>query len=265
MYDDVKPPPRAWGSVLGSLEQAGYLTLFLGRVALRIGALPTITNPVAKELRFIGARSTLVVAVAGLFIGMVVAVQFYDTLVRFGSVGLLGSVVGLSLVRELTPVVTALMVIARAGSSMAAEIGIMRTDHQVDALECMGIDPYRYLILPKLTATVFSLPLLVALFTVVGVLGGYLVGVLGLGVGSGTYFEGLYSSVQPKDLLMGMLKAITFGFVIGWICTGKGFLIHFSDAGQTGAAGVSQATTEAVVAAAIGILFADYVISAILV
>ena len=248
--------PRAW------LEMVGYLVIFLVQAIRTTPHLVRRSPQLAAELRFVGTRSTLVIAISGGFIGMVVAVQFYDTLVRFGSVGLLGSAVGLALTRELAPVVTALMVIARVGSSMAAELGIMRADHQIDALECMAINPFQLLVLPKLAAIIISLPILVALFIVVGTFGGYAVGVLGLGLPSGVYLEALYSAVHTQDLLMALVKALTFGLVCGWICIGKGFLIHRTASGLQGSAGVSKNTTEAVVAAAVATLFVDYVLTA---
>ena len=205
-----------------------------------------------------------VTAVAGGFVGMVVALQFYDTLVRFGSVSLLGAAVGLSLIRELAPVLTALIVIGRAGSAMCAEIGIMRSDNQIDALECMAIDPYAYLIAPRFIATVIAVPLLTAIFNVIGIIGGWFVGVVIFGLSEGAYFVGISDSIVWDDVLMDLVKALSFGVIIVWICTGRGFLLHLDHRPTFGAEGVSRTTTDAVVSASIAVLFADYIISAVM-
>jgi phospholipid/cholesterol/gamma-HCH transport system permease protein len=195
----------------------------------------------------------------------VVALQLHDTLVSFGSVSMLGSAVGLSLVRELGPVLTGLMVIGRAGSAMCSELGIMRSQDQIDALECMAIDPYHYLIAPRLVAGVVSLPLLVALCVTAGVAGGWFVGVALFGVSEGAYFQGMYDTVTWWDLLMGLSKSLAFGLLLGWLCCAKGFLLHLDRKGAFGAEGVSRVTTEAVVLSSIALLFTDYLISAYLV
>jgi phospholipid/cholesterol/gamma-HCH transport system permease protein len=243
----------------------------LGRFGLYAGAvLPRLLRPwrqfpvTVRQLHFIGGRAVGVIAVAGGFVGMVVALQFHDTLVRFGAVGLLGAAVGLSLVRELAPVLTALIVIGRAGSAMCAELGIMRSDQQIDALECMAIDPYDYLIAPRFVATLVAVPLLTALFNVVGIGGGWLMSVTVFDLGGGAYFAGMADSVLWRDIVMDVVKAVAFAFIIVWVCTGKGFLMHLAARPAFGAEGVSRTTTDAVVAASIAVLFADYVISALL-
>ncbi len=206
----------------------------------------------------------LVITVAGAFVGMVVALQFYDTLVRFGSVSLLGSAVGLSLIRELGPVLTALIIIGRAGSATCAEIGIMRSDNQIDALECMAIDPYRYLLFPRFVAFLIAVPLLTAIFNVIGIFGGWFVGVAVFKVNQGAYFQSMADSVLLHDLNMGVTKSIIFSLLIVWICAGKSFLMHLNRSMVFGAEGVSRVTTDAVVAASISVLFADYIISALM-
>jgi phospholipid/cholesterol/gamma-HCH transport system permease protein len=247
------------------VQQTGRMTMFLLVASSRILMPPYKLFPVIKQIHFIGARSVLVILVAGVFVGMVVALQFYDTLVRFGSVSLLGSAVGLSLIRELGPVLTALMVIGRAGSAICAEIGIMRSEEQIDALECMAIDPYKFLIAPKLVAGIISLPLLTSLFDVVGLFGGYMVGVGLFDVSSGAYFQGMYDTVLWSDIQMGLVKSLVFGLLIVWICAAKGFFLHLERVGAYGAEGVSRITTNAVVLSSISMLFADYLISSIMV
>ena len=242
----------------------GRLGLFLGQVVLHVARPWRQWRATLNQIHFIGARSVTVIAVAGGFVGMVVALQFYDTLVRFGSVSLLGAAVGLSLIRELAPVLTALIVIGRAGSAMCAEIGIMRSDNQIDALECMAIDPYGYLIAPRFIATIIAVPLLTAIFNVIGIVGGWFIGVVIFGLSEGSYFVGISDSIVWKDVLMDLVKAFSFGFIIVWICTGRGFLMHLDYRPAFGAEGVSRTTTDAVVAASIAVLFTDYIISALM-
>lgn len=245
-------------------EELGRLSMFLANTALQALRPPLEFGLILKQLHFVGARSVVVIAVAGTFVGMVVALQFYDTLVRFGSVSLLGSAVGLSLVRELGPVLTALIIIGRAGSATCAEIGIMRTDNQIDALECMAIDPIRYLLVPRFFAFLIAVPLLTAIFDVVGIFGGWLVAVAMFEVNQGAYFQSMADSIVQHDLNMGMAKSIAFSLIMVWICTGKGFLMHLNRSIVFGAEGVSKVTTDAVVASSISILCADYVISALM-
>jgi phospholipid/cholesterol/gamma-HCH transport system permease protein len=246
------------------LERFGRAGIFLAHGTWQILAPPWRLYPIAKQIHFIGARSLLVIVVAGTFVGMVVALQFYDTLVRFGSISLLGAAVGLSLMRELGPVLTALVVIGRAGSAICAEISIMRNEHQIDALECMAIDPYKHLIAPRLAAALISVPLLTAIFITVGIIGGYFVGVILFDVSPGAYLGGMYDSVLGRDLLMGTSKAIVFGLLMIWIATAKGFFLHLEPDGAHGSEGVSRVTTDAVVLSSIAVLFADYILSAII-
>ena len=250
---------------LSILERWGRMGIFLGLAFAKSVSPPFRIFPIVKQINFIGARSTLVILVAGAFVGMVVALQFYNTLVRFGSVSLMGAAVGLSLIRELAPVLTALMVIGRAGSAICAEIGIMRSDEQIDALECMSIDPIRYLMVPRLIAALISVPLLTAIFNVIGILGGWLVGVVLFDVSVGAYFQGMYDTVLWSDINMGLTKSIVFGILIIWIATSKGYFMHLESAGAQGAEGVSHVTTEAVVASSIAVLCADYLISAVMI
>jgi phospholipid/cholesterol/gamma-HCH transport system permease protein len=189
---------------------------------------------------------------------MVLGLQGFYTLNRFGSTALLGPMVALSLIKELGPVLTALMVTGRAGSAMTAEIGIMRTTEQIDAMEIMGINPFRYLIVPKLIAGIFVLPLLTAIFNVVGIFGGYLIGGKLLGIGEGTYFGEMANYVRIEDVLEGIYKSLSFGVLITWVCCYKGYYAGF------GAEGVSKATTQAVVLSSVLVLFWDYIMTSLL-
>jgi phospholipid/cholesterol/gamma-HCH transport system permease protein len=246
------------------MDQAGRMLLLLLRSLAAIARPPYDLRALLKQIYFIGARSSFVILVAGTFTGMILALQFYNTLDRFGSMELLGSTTALALVRELGPVLAALMVIARAGSAITAEIGIMRTSEQIDALECMGIDPHKFLIAPKIVAGVISVPLLTSIFNVVGIIGGYLVGVVAFGLSQGDYFESMYAGVEWNDVAMGFYKSILFGLVVTWLTAAKGFYLHLERGGAYGAEGVSRVTTSAVVLAAIAVLFGDYVIGAIM-
>ena len=249
-----------WFDLLFRLGRSG---LFLVTAFFRGSLPPYKIYPLIKQVYFIGARSSLVILISGAFVGMVVALQFHDTLVRFGSVSLLGSAVGLSLIRELGPVLTALMVIGRAGSAICAEISIMRNEQQIDALECMASDTYRYLIAPRIFAGIISLPLLTAIFIVVGILGGYFVGVILFEVSPGAYFNGMYETVLWRDIVMGFTKSVVFGLLIVWIATIKGFYLHL-ETNAFGSEGVSLVTTDAVVISSIAVLCFDYLISAII-
>ena len=249
---------------LQKTRRFGLAGIFLFETILTIFSPPYSIHRLLKQIAFIGARSMLVIIVAGLFVGMVLALQFYDTLIRFGSISLLGSAVGLSLIRELGPVLTALMVIGRAGSAMCAEIGIMRVDNQIDALECMAIDPYRYLFAPRILAGIISVPLLTAIFILVGIFGGYFVGVILFGVSPGAYFQSMSDTVLIRDLFMGFSKSIVFGLLIVWVACDMGFHLHKDRRGVYGSEGVSRITTESVVFSSIAILFSDYLLSALI-
>ncbi len=246
------------------LEMFGRMGVFLFNSLVSVVKPPYKISPIVEQINFIGSRSIFVIFFTGAFTGMVLGLQGYYTLRKFGSEGLLGSAVALSMIRELGPVLAAIMVIGRAGSAMCAEVGIMRNTEQIDALECMAIDPYKYLMVPKFVAGVISVPLLTAIFDVVGILGGYLVGVAMLGVSKGAYFQSMYDSVVWQDVKMGLVKSLVFGLLIIWISTAKGYYLHLERSGGFGAFGVSKATTSAVVLASVSVLVWDYLLSAIM-
>jgi len=245
------------------LSDLGSMGLFLLQSIRNIFKMPFRFQALLKEIKSIGANSFVVIFFTAAFTGMVLGVQGYYTLSKFGSEGLLGSAVALSLIRELGPVLTALMVTGRAGSAMCAELGIMRITQQVDALECMTIDPYRFLITPKFLATLIAVPMLTLMFDVVGIFGGYLSGVVLLGVNPGAFFSGMEQSVLNKDVNLGIIKSFVFAVIIVWICTGRGFLLYRSRSGF-GAGSVSRATTHAVVLSSITVLLWDYLLTAML-
>ena len=249
---------------LAFLQRGGRMGIFLVASLASMMRPPFKLDPVLRQVHFIGAKSVFVIVFTAAFTGMVLGLQGYYTLRKFGSEGLLGSAVALSLLRELGPVLTALMVIGRAGSAICAEIGIMRNSEQIDALECMAIDPYKYLMAPKFVGGILAVPLLTFIFDVVGIGGGYMAGVVMLKVNSGSFFEGMYSSVAWQDVEMGIVKSFVFGLLIIWISAVKGYYVHMEKDGGFGAEGVSRTTTNAVVMASIMVLVWDYLISAIL-
>ena len=245
-------------TVLALLMYLGRLGLFLGQALLLIFIPPLKVRRLVRQMHFIGARSLLVITLTGLFAGMVLALQGYYTLRRFGSEAFLGPAVAISLITELGPVLSALMVTGRAGSALAAEISVMRITEQIDALEVMALNPMRYLAVPNLLAGTFVMPLLSALFDVVGIYGGYLIGVQLLGVSSGTYFNGIADTVDLSDVTTGLYKSLTFGLLISFICCFKGYYAEY------GAEGVGKATTEAVVFSSVMILVMDYFLNSVL-
>ncbi len=223
------------------IEKTGNSVIFLFSVISFLFRSKFKIRLFIKQIYDIGFGSILIVMLTGLFTGMVLALQGFYTLQKFGSESLLGPAVALSLIRELGPVLTALVVTGRAGSAMAAEIGIMVITEQVDALKSMAVEPLKQLILPRILSGILVFPLLTAMFNLLGIFGGYLVGVKLLGLNSGVYFGEMSSKVEMSDLIGGFWKSLAFGLFVVWICTYKGY--HCGH----GAEGVSKATTSAVV------------------
>jgi phospholipid/cholesterol/gamma-HCH transport system permease protein len=253
------------GSVaLHYVNEAGRMGIFLFHSLLSIVKPPYKIYPIIKQIYIIGTLSVFVIFFTGGFTGMVLGLQGYHTLSKFGAESTLGSVVALSLIRELGPVLAALMVTGRAGSAICAEIGIMRISEQIDALECMAIDPHKYIISAKFVAGILSVPLLTAIFNVVGIFGGFLVGVGLLGGNEGAYFSSIYRNVGFEDIYMGILKPVFFGLIIIWICSFKGYFVHLTKGGGFGAEGVSRVTTDAVVMSSVSILIFDYILTSVL-
>ena len=245
------------------VSELGAVTIFFVYGFILIFSLPFQFRKIVQQIYFIGVKSFLIISLIGLFTGMVLGLQGYYSLVKFGSEGMLGAAVALSLIRELGPVLTALMVIGRAGSSIAAEIGIMRISEQIDALDTMDINPMRYLVSPRIAASIISFPLLTALFDVIGILGGYLTGVVLLGVNSGIFFNRIYDSVVAKDITGGFIKSLVFALLVSTICCYQGYFTHMRPGGF-GAKGVSLATTSAVVISCVSVLVVDYVLTSFL-
>ena len=248
---------------IGWVDNLGAAAIFLGKAVLLIFR-PKQVPGIIQQVYYIGARSITIIMLVGFFTGMVLGLQSYHALVKFGAQGALGTLVALSLIRELGPVLTAIMITARAGSAMTAEIGIQRISEQIDALDTMRIDPLRFLISPRIAASIISFPLLTALFDLIGILGGFLSGVVLLGVNAGTYFHRVQSSVEMKDITDGFIKALVFAVIVTTVCCYQGYFTH-TRTDSYGAKGVSLSTTSAVVLSCVLILVADYVVTSFLI
>ncbi len=244
-------------------RELGRIAIFFTKGLLFIFHPPFQWTKIVRQIYFIGMKSTFVVCLTGAFTGMVMGLQGYYSLSQFGSTGFLGPAVALSLIRELGPVLTAIMITGRAGSAIAAEIGIMRISEQIDALETMDIDPVRFLISPKIAAALISFPLLTAMFDVVGIFGGWLTASMLLDMNPIIYFSRIQSSVLMADVSGGFLKSVVFAVVVVTISCYQGYSTH-TRLGGFGAEGVSNSTTTAVVQSCVLILITDYVLTSLL-
>ncbi len=243
---------------LSLLKELGRMFIFLINAVLTIFRPPFKFKMLMRQIRFLGSKSIVVILLTGSFTGMVLALQIYYTLIKFGSEAMLGPAVALSIIRELGPVLSALMVTGRAGSALTAEIGIMRITEQIDALMSMALNPIRYLITPNVLAALISFPLLTAIFDLIGIYGGYFVAVKLLGLSAGTYFSQMELYVEMEDIRVGLYKSLSFGVIVSWVCCYKGYFTGY------GAEGVSKATTSAVVMSSVLILIWDYFLGSVL-
>jgi phospholipid/cholesterol/gamma-HCH transport system permease protein len=252
-------PVEALGRVvMDVLQSLGRFGRFLVQAIAYVVVPPFKLGRLLDRINFIGFQSLTIVILTGGFTGMVLGLQVFVTLSRFGSEAFLGPALALSLIRELGPVLCAVFVTGLAGSALTAEIGIMRITEQIDALTVMALNPTRYLVVPAVVAGIITFPLMTAIFDVVGIFGGYLVGVELLGLSPGTYFGEMQTFVDWQDLMTGFWKALSFGIIVPWVCTYKGF--HCGH----GAEGVARATTQAVVLASVLILVWDYFLGSVL-
>ncbi|MFN2308508.1 MAG: lipid asymmetry maintenance ABC transporter permease subunit MlaE [Gammaproteobacteria bacterium] len=246
-------------SGLGVFERLGRGHLFLLRVLMAQPGLLARPRLVLMQIHSVGVLSLVIIVVSGLFVGMVMGLQGYNTLVDFGAEESLGVVVALSLVRELGPVVSALLFAGRAGSALTAEIGLMKATEQLSGMEMMAVDPIKRVIAPRFLAGVISMPLLAAIFSAIGVMGGYFVGVGLLGVDSGAYWSQMQAKVDLyEDIYNGVIKSVVFGVAATWIALYEGY-----DAVPT-SEGVSRATTRTVVHTALAVLGLDFVLTALM-
>jgi phospholipid/cholesterol/gamma-HCH transport system permease protein len=244
------------------ISNLGAAAIFFGLAFQRIFR-PKQFRKIMQQVFYIGAKSSNIVMLVGLFTGMVIGLQLYYTLRKVGSEGFLGSVVALSLIRELGPVLTAIMITARAGSAMTAEIGFLRISEQIDALYTMRIDPLRYLISPRIAASIISFPVLTAFFDLIGILGGYLTGVVLLGVNKGTYFYRIHAYVEMTDIRDGFIKSLVFALLVSTICCYQGYFAHLRT-DSYGSKSISLSTTSAVVLSCVMVLIADYAVTSLL-
>ncbi len=246
------------------VERSGRIFIFLFTGVIHVFTPPFQLFKIIEHTWFIGTKSMVVIMLTGIFTGMVLGLQGYYTLIKFGSEGMLGSAVALTLIRELGPVLTAIMITARAGSAMAAEIGVMRISEQIDALETMNINPIRFIFSPRIVASIISFPLLTAFFDVIGILGGYITGSLMLGINGGIYIYRVTDSVLMADVTGGFVKSFVFAIVVTTVCCSQGYFTHLQTRGGFGAKGVSFSTTNAVVNSCVMILIFDYLITYLL-
>ncbi len=243
---------------IGACGGAGRATVLLGRALGRLLRPPIRGRQIVQHVHFIGNQSVGIVLLTAMFTGMVLVLQGYDALVGFGSVAYLGPLVSLSLIRELGPVMAALMVTARAGSAIAASLATMRVTEQIDALEAMAVDPVGYLVSPRIVAALFCVPALTALFDLTGIAAGWLFGVTVLGIDGGVFMARTREAVGMDDVAIGFWKSLVFGVFVAWISTSRGYFA------RGGAMGVGQATTQAVILISVLVLAGDYVMSALL-
>ena len=240
-----------------SILRLGYATRFIALTLLNSGNSFLRVRLIIRELYFTGVLSMIIILISGLFVGMVLGYQGYQTLNTYGSESALGVLVALSLVRELGPVMSALLFASRAGSAMTAEIGLMKATEQLSAMEMMAVDPIARVVAPRFWAGVISMPLLAAMFSAMGVYGGYLVGVVIIGVDEGSFWSQMQSAVDfREDIVNGVIKSVVFGIAITWIALFEGY-----DALPT-AEGVSGATTRTVVTSSLAILGLDFILTA---
>src|SRR5882672_9930099 len=239
-----------------ALVKVGRVTLFLGRVVGQ--CLPSLSHPrlLVAQIYNAGGRSLIIVMLCGLFVGMVLGLQGYDLLQRFGSESALGVAAALGLVKELGPVITALLFAGRAGTSLTSEIGLMRATDQLTAMEMMAVDPVRRVVAPRFLGGIIAMPLLTAIFDVIGIFGAQLIGVGLLGVESGSFWSQMQSQVEHSDINEGLIKSLCFGLACSLMAVYEGY--H----AEPTAEGVGLATTRTVVSSAVLTLILDYMLTA---
>jgi phospholipid/cholesterol/gamma-HCH transport system permease protein len=250
---------RLGAGMSSHIWRIGFASRFLFYMLVHSGTALRRFHLTTAEIYFAGVLSLIIILVSGLFVGMVLGLQGYETLQRFGASESLGVLVALSLVRELGPVVAGLLFASRAGSAITAEIGLMKATEQLSAMEMMAVDPVARVVAPRFWGGVLSMPLLAALFSAMGVFGGYLVGVQLIGVDAGAFWSQMQAAVDLRnDILNGVYKSIVFGVAVTWIAVFEGY-----DAVPT-AEGVSRATTRTVVTSSLAILALDFVLTALM-
>lgn len=243
---------------IGFFSEAGRMLLLLIEVIKQVLKPPLKLERIFVQMEFIGVKSLFVVILVSTFTGMVLALQTYTGFRRFSAESMVGAIVALSLCRELGPVLTSIMVTARAGSAMAAEIGTMRVTEQIDALVVMAVNPVKYLIVPRIVASILVIPILTIISDYTGIVGGYIVGVKLLNINEGVYINRTIDLLEMSDIFNGLFKSVVFALLLSLIGCYKGYYT------KGGARGVGKATTEAVVLACVVIFIADYVLTSFL-
>ena len=246
------------GSVRGFLERVGAMTRFFGQVLWNSPATLLRFRLVVEQVYNTGALSLVIIMTCGLFVGMVLGLQGYEMLTRFGSEEYLGAGAALSLLKELGPVITALLFAGRAGTAIAAELGLMRATDQIAAMEIMAVDPVRRVVLPRFLGGVIAMPLLSAIFIAIGLFGAQLVGVQWFGVDQGSFWSQMRGSVELDDVSEGLIKGAVFGVACSLIAVYEGY--HAIPTAE----GVGRATTRTVVNSAVVTLFLDYILTALM-
>lgn len=242
-----------------AIESLGRATILLWNSLFWGGPGSAGFADLIKQIYSVGVRSLIIIIVAGFFVGMVLGLQGYTILVDFGSEAALGTMVSLTLLRELGPVVTALLFAGRAGSALTAEIGLMKATEQLSAMEMMGVDPYKRVITPRLWAGIISMPILALLFSTVGIWGGAFVAIDMVGIDEGAYWGNMQSSVEfYEDVIKGVIKSVVFGVVATWIAVYQGY-----DSMPT-SEGIGKATTQTVVISSLAVLGLDFVLTAVM-
>lgn len=257
MFDAIA---RLGRGTLLSVEAFGHSGRFLMSVLFRRPSLRYLGHEVWRQLYFVGVLSCLIIVVSGLFIGMVVGLEGFHTLQKFGATSELGQLLALSVIRELGPVISALLFAGRAGSALTAEIGLMKATEQLASMDMMGVDPLARVVYPRFMAGLIGLPLLALIFSAVAILGGYCVGVLWLNIDAGTFWSNMQSALNVRtDVLNGVFKSLVFGFLIIWVSVFQGFSCVPT------AEGISQATTRSVVFASLAVLGFDFLLTAVMI
>ncbi len=244
------------GYLTEGIRRLGATALFLAR--LLVQCLPALSRPrlIVAQIYNTGARSLIIIMLSGLFVGMVLGLQGYDLLRRFGSEDVLGTAAALGLLRELGPVITALLFAGRAGTSLTSEIGLMRATDQLTAMEIMAVDPLRYVAAPRFLGAIIAVPLLTAIFAIVGLFGAQLIGVQLMGIDPGAFWSQTQDAVELRDVREGLIKSLVFGIACALVAVYEGYN------SEPTAAGVGLATTRTVVASSVLILLLDYVLTA---
>ncbi|WP_133128220.1 lipid asymmetry maintenance ABC transporter permease subunit MlaE [Legionella nagasakiensis] len=251
---------RIGQSSLGMIQMIGHSARFLLQVLLRKPDVSRLWPDLRAQLYYVGVLSCLIVIVSALFIGMVVGLQGYNTLEKFGAGSQLGQLLALSIVRELGPVISALLFAGRAGSALTAEIGLMKATEQIASMDMMGVDPLGRIIYPRFLAGLIALPVLTLIFSAVSIYGGYLIGVEWLGVDGGSFWSNMQAAVNfHMDVVSGMIKSVVFAFLVIWIAVYQGFIC------MPTAEGISQATTRTVVFSSLAILGFDFLLTAMMI